>query len=82
MGQQTTWEATVSRAAAEEEARIAAVEAKIEEEQRLHGELSDTNSSGSDLYSDDSDGDEVGRSTGVQQSTAWKRQVAPDRYGY
>lgn len=78
VGQQTKWEAAVSRAAAEEEARVAAVEAKIEEEARLHGDLGDTDSSGSDLYSeDDSDDFDEGRSTGIQKSTARKRKVAP-----
>lgn len=73
-GQQTKWEASVSRAAAEEEARVAAVEAQIEEEARLHGDLGESDSSGSDLYSDyDSDDEKAARSTGVQKSTARKR---------
>ncbi len=80
VGQQTKWEANVSRAAAEEEARVAAVEAVIEAEARM---LGDSDSSGSDLYSEDYSDDEAGRSTGVQKSTARKRKVAPDdRFGF
>jgi hypothetical protein len=76
VGQQTKWEANVSRAAAEEEARVAAIEALLEEEGRMLG--NSDSSSGSDLYSEDDSDDEIGRSTGVQKSTARKRKVVPD----
>lgn len=75
VGQQTAWEAAVSSAAAEQEARVAAVEAIMEEERHMHGGLGASDSSGSD-YSD-SDDDAAGRSSGVQRSTARKRKIAP-----
>jgi hypothetical protein len=81
-GQQAKWEAAVSRAAADEEARIADVEAKMEEEALAHGDLGETDdSSGSDLYSSDEEDDDDGtggRSSGMQQSTARKRKVVPE----
>ena len=79
-GQQAKWEAAVSRAAADEEARIADVEAKMEEEALAHGDLGETDSSGSDLYSSDEEDDDGvgGRSSGMQQSTARKRKVVPE----
>lgn len=75
-GQQARWEANVSRAAAEEEARIAEVEERMAEDAMEHGDLADTDSSGYDDYSDDDA--EVGQSAVRQGSAARKRRVAPD----